>query len=334
MNAMVSKIYLTNVFADGPFTGEKCAVVIVSAPGWEFLSRLTVELGVAVTVCVLPRGDDFMLRFFTAEGETARADQAALAAATVLYEAGLHPPKEAVRLFSRGAKYDFYPDKFSGRATWALNPPPALRVEASRAAPLLESLKLSRSEVMAVESSAGRLLVYCRSPESLDKFNPANNTAGEDPLRPRLTPADLNGALELAVSAPSAAAGEKGYELIVFRPESPENVARPGRGESDEHLAGATRRQGRSDSQPASVGLRIQSPPHLSDLDLYGPISFFWSRNLAFLQLKAHRRLMRKNLLNCAILPGEEKVLISGQVASILKADLLPSALSVAEQSF
>jgi len=74
---MISKLCLTNIFADEIFSGEKIAVVILNQLAREdWLQKLAREVETGLTCYVLPRESDFMIRFFSPDAEISRADKA------------------------------------------------------------------------------------------------------------------------------------------------------------------------------------------------------------------------------------------------------------------
>lgn len=208
---MIYKVYLTNVFTDGIFSGAKVAVAILNGAGREtLLKNLAVEISLPVTAYVLPRDDDFLVRFFTLDGEVAQADQAALASAHVLREAGLWPFKQAVSLLSRSGRLEIRFMAASGEFGLSLDACRSEKLEA--AGPLISALGLRAEEVISVEKSGLLAMVYCRRLESLEKAD------FREELWPRLK--NFSG---LIVSAPSGSFEGQGYETRAFYREMPKS---------------------------------------------------------------------------------------------------------------
>lgn len=99
---MIIKLFLTNVFSDGMFTGGKAAVAILRHLGQEkFLQGLAAELNAPVTAYVLPFQNRFAVRYFTPTQEVTSSDFGALAVARVLLNCGLTPMNKPVKIEGR-----------------------------------------------------------------------------------------------------------------------------------------------------------------------------------------------------------------------------------------
>lgn len=100
---MIVKLFLVNAFADGLFSGGRAGVAILRHLGQEaYLQGLADEIALPLMVYVLPGQDEFMARYFTPKSEIESTAVGALAAAHVIYGAGLAPPDQPVLIHGRG----------------------------------------------------------------------------------------------------------------------------------------------------------------------------------------------------------------------------------------
>jgi predicted PhzF superfamily epimerase YddE/YHI9 len=86
----VSKIYIVDAFADGPFTGNPAAVCPLERPPHErWMQQIAAEMNLSETAFLWPEDGSFRLRWFTPAVEVALCGHATLASAHVLWESGL-----------------------------------------------------------------------------------------------------------------------------------------------------------------------------------------------------------------------------------------------------
>ncbi|MEJ7734225.1 MAG: PhzF family phenazine biosynthesis protein [Polyangiaceae bacterium] len=91
-----------DAFADGPFTGNPAAVVLLDGPreaAW--MQAVAAEMNLSETAFIEPRPDGFGLRWFTPEVEVALCGHATLASAHALWETGRLPREETARFHTR-----------------------------------------------------------------------------------------------------------------------------------------------------------------------------------------------------------------------------------------
>jgi PhzF family phenazine biosynthesis protein len=91
-----------DVFTDRPFAGNPAGVFLLPAerdPSW--MQLVAREMNLAATAFLVPRGDDFDVRWFTPTVEVDLCGHATLASAHVLWEDGKLPPGATVRFHSR-----------------------------------------------------------------------------------------------------------------------------------------------------------------------------------------------------------------------------------------
>lgn len=202
---MIVKLFLTNVFADGLFSGGKAAVAILRHLGQEvFLQALAEEMALPVTAYVLPRQDRFVVRYFTPEKEVESADYASLAAACALLNVGLTPPSKPVRLQGLGGVVSILPGRDS--LAMALKRPVPGRLQPGQERILADSLGLGAADVLAVQTvEPDSVLICCRSQDILQRLTASEvAAAGSEPRK------------RLVFSAPLTADGVKGYVLRDF----------------------------------------------------------------------------------------------------------------------
>lgn len=83
------ELHLIDAFADGPFTGNPAAVVLLDAVRTDaWMQRVAMEMNQAETAFLLPQEDGFSLRWFTPGKEVDLCGQATLASAHYLWGEG------------------------------------------------------------------------------------------------------------------------------------------------------------------------------------------------------------------------------------------------------
>lgn len=99
---MALPLLWVDAFADGPFTGNPAAVVLLERPAPDaWMQRVAAELGLSETAFVVPREGDFDLRWFTPTTEVDLCGHATLASAHALWHAGRLPPEARARFHTR-----------------------------------------------------------------------------------------------------------------------------------------------------------------------------------------------------------------------------------------
>ena len=92
-------------FTDRPFHGNPAAVCLLDAPrddGW--MQAVALEMNLAETAFVLPKGDAFSLRWFTPAVEVDLCGHATLAAAHALWETGRLAPTTVAQFDTRSGR--------------------------------------------------------------------------------------------------------------------------------------------------------------------------------------------------------------------------------------
>ena len=208
---MIIKMYLVDTFADGLFSGGRAGVALLRHLGQEvFLQALAQEMGLPVTAYVLPFNNDFMVRYFTPEREIGVADSGALAAAHVVYGAGLAPVSRPVTIHGRGGRRQIAadPEKGAGFLSLTLDPVPREKADDSNLDRLYAFLNMTPEDGLAVFSpSLDHLVVLCRSQAALKRIQPGGAAQALGQSFTRLT---LSGPLE-GTDCP-------GYGLRCFTP--------------------------------------------------------------------------------------------------------------------
>lgn len=199
---MIVKLFLTNVFADGLFSGGKAAVAILRHLGQEvFLQALAEEMALPVTAYVLPRQDRFAVRYFTPEKEVESADYAALAVARALVSVGLTPAHKPVRLQGAGGVTSVLPGRDRDSLALALKRLAPLRLQSGPA----DYPGLAAADNLGVQAiDPDNVLICCRDQGALQRLTAAEAAAGLGQHR------------RLIFSAPLEAAGTKGYAVRSF----------------------------------------------------------------------------------------------------------------------
>lgn len=94
----MSRVFQVDAFAEAPFTGNPAAVVLLDGPresGW--MQAVAEEMNLSETAFVRPQSDAWALRWFTPAVEVELCGHATLAAAHVLWEAGLASEEHPIR---------------------------------------------------------------------------------------------------------------------------------------------------------------------------------------------------------------------------------------------
>jgi PhzF family phenazine biosynthesis protein len=95
-------LYQVDAFTDRPFAGNPAAVCLLPAPrdnAW--MQNVAAEMNLAETAFLVPRGEDFDLRWFTPAAEVALCGHATLASAHALWESGRLPADRPARFHTR-----------------------------------------------------------------------------------------------------------------------------------------------------------------------------------------------------------------------------------------
>jgi len=91
-----------DAFTDKPFAGNPAAVCVLAEPRDErWLQDVAREMNLSETAFLVPRDDGYNLRWFTPAVEVELCGHATLASAHVLWEAGLLPPDEPARFYTK-----------------------------------------------------------------------------------------------------------------------------------------------------------------------------------------------------------------------------------------
>jgi PhzF family phenazine biosynthesis protein len=120
-----------DAFADGPFTGNPAAVVLLEAPreaAW--MQAVAMEMNLSETAFVEPHADGFGLRWFTPAVEVALCGHATLASAHALWETGRLQRGATARFHTQSGLLTATPGEAAGVACIDLDFPqrPAERV--------------------------------------------------------------------------------------------------------------------------------------------------------------------------------------------------------------
>jgi len=126
-------LYQVDAFADGPFTGNPAAVVLLPAAAEApWMLNVAAEMNLAATAFLVRRDDGYDLRWFTPTVEIDLCGHATLASAHVLREAGILPKDEVARFHTRSGLLTAAPDgpwielNFPATSVEPVDPPPGL----------------------------------------------------------------------------------------------------------------------------------------------------------------------------------------------------------------
>ncbi|MDR1546563.1 MAG: PhzF family phenazine biosynthesis protein [Deltaproteobacteria bacterium] len=203
---MIRKIFLVDALVDGPFSGAQTSVVFLQSPLDRFkMLSLAHEFAAWQTVYSLPHGKAHLLRFFShAHHELPLGVHGAHAAAHLIFELGLFPPVQELRLLTQ-----------EGELTAVLTPSGALAVnvpaqnlakmDSGRLALFSDLLALKPSDVAWGGITPARVAVLGLS-----------SAASLRQLEPDRVGLIKSGAAGLAVTAPGQAGFD--YGLRCFNP--------------------------------------------------------------------------------------------------------------------
>ena len=291
---MIYKNYLINVFSGEMFAGYKVVVSLLKrAVDETLLKKLAEEMAWPVSAFVLPQDDNFLLRFFTAEGELNTADQALIAVAHVLRQAGLWPSGKTVSLLSRAGRHDLSFNPGTGEMGLLLNSARNEKIEATEAAALITAMGLQGEEVFAVEKSGHLVFIYCRDRLSRHKVGWQSETWPQSGVLKNITGAAVSAAVD-NLELP-------GFEISFV----PVLAEQPGSDSPDK------------DGAPARLGV-CQAEYNLS---FWAAAAFFWSGKLAAGKLALQLHNYRSARLTATFLEEKRGIIIGGQVKTIFKAD-------------
>lgn len=99
---MPTPLFQVDAFTDKPFAGNPAAVCLLEREADEtWMQNVAMEMNLAETAFVVPRGDDYDLRWFTPNSEVDLCGHATLAAAHILYEEKKLTPNQPARFHTR-----------------------------------------------------------------------------------------------------------------------------------------------------------------------------------------------------------------------------------------
>jgi predicted PhzF superfamily epimerase YddE/YHI9 len=102
---MPHPFFQVDAFADGPFTGNPAAVVVLAAAADDaWMQRVAAEMNLSETAFLVPRDDGFDLRWFTPAVEVNLCGHATLASAHALWEGGFLPAGDVARFHTRSGQ--------------------------------------------------------------------------------------------------------------------------------------------------------------------------------------------------------------------------------------
>lgn len=206
---MIAKLFFVDVFCDGLFSGERAAVAILRGWGQEvYLQALAEEMALPLMVYVLPEQGTFIARYFSPSRELDNAGYGPLAAAHIIYSAGLAPPRLPLALQGRDGerKISFHE---SGSLQLTL-PPQAADGAPDESLRLNDALGLPPAEIyFAVPAGPTHFVAALKNPNSLKSIVSSQAYAAVSAIAP---------GKRLALSAPLADGMSPGYAIRFFSP--------------------------------------------------------------------------------------------------------------------
>lgn len=191
-------LFIVDAFADGPFTGNPAAVVVLrrddSLSGWPdaaWMQRLAEEMNLSETAFILPPSEDesadanrpgaaFGLRWFTPEAEVELCGHATLASAHVLFHE--HERDQPAGDFPRPEHTIHFQTRYAGVLTCqrdehhhghiAMDFPAQRCHPVDTPAGLFETLRVCPDDVAAVSYGPYDFILELTSPEAVTKLDP------------------------------------------------------------------------------------------------------------------------------------------------------------------
>lgn len=97
-------IFQVDAFTDEPFKGNPAGVMIVTEElSSEWMQNVAAEMNLSETAFVFPGEKEFRIRYFTPTVEVPLCGHATLASSHIIYELGLKPAHETIKLKAKGA---------------------------------------------------------------------------------------------------------------------------------------------------------------------------------------------------------------------------------------
>ncbi len=95
-------ISIVDAFTDKPFAGNPAAVCVLETdPDRQWMQQVAREMNLSETAFLVPRGEEWALRWFTPQVEVDLCGHATLASAHLLYETGRLEPRATARFRTR-----------------------------------------------------------------------------------------------------------------------------------------------------------------------------------------------------------------------------------------
>lgn len=97
-------IYQVDAFTDEPFKGDPAGVMIVdSNKTTEDMQNVALEMNLSETAFILPKENEFQIRYFTPTKEVPLCGHATLASAHIIFELGLKDKGDSINFKAKGA---------------------------------------------------------------------------------------------------------------------------------------------------------------------------------------------------------------------------------------
>jgi PhzF family phenazine biosynthesis protein len=97
-------IFQVDAFTDKPFKGNPAGVMILTEEvSADWMQKIAFEMNLSETAFIIPRENDFQIRYFTPTKEVPLCGHATLASAHIIFELGLKMVNETIRFKAEGA---------------------------------------------------------------------------------------------------------------------------------------------------------------------------------------------------------------------------------------
>jgi PhzF family phenazine biosynthesis protein len=175
---MAIRIVQVDAFTNQPFGGNPAAVcVLPQAPSDQWMRNIALEMNLSETAFLVPRGDEFDLRWFTPAVEVDLCGHATVASAHVLWQDGHLPAGKQARFHTRSGLLTA-----DRRGEWIeLDFPAKLAQPAEDPGDLLSALGVSKARFIG--KNAFDYLVEIESEDDLRKLDPDHSTLRKLPVR-------------------------------------------------------------------------------------------------------------------------------------------------------
>jgi PhzF family phenazine biosynthesis protein len=99
-------IFQVDAFTDKPFKGNPAGVMIITDEvSQDWMQNVAFEMNLSETAFVIPKGNEFQIRYFSPTQEVPLCGHATLASAHIIYELGLKAVNETIKFKAKAADW-------------------------------------------------------------------------------------------------------------------------------------------------------------------------------------------------------------------------------------